>query len=178
MNHFNSPSAGLPQRQCGVDTEICHFSLPNRKFSVGLTEGWLGWGSDGCCTDDGQRLLLKRKSVLGENLKLEKDNLAFFFFAHNIYPSKVRRVSFKVIHEHTFKPAISNCMGVVVRGWVNFYRSCNIFYSLICAQADVASVEQIALLHVIQAQSNLLSVWDALHIQALFFSFTSVTFVD
>lgn len=42
MNHFIPPATGLLQRQCGVDAKICHFSLPSRKFGVGLAEGRLG----------------------------------------------------------------------------------------------------------------------------------------
>ena len=34
--HFSTPYTGPPQRQYGVNTEICHLSLPSRKFRVGL----------------------------------------------------------------------------------------------------------------------------------------------
>jgi len=27
IHHFSTPYTGLPQRQCGVNTEICHLSL-------------------------------------------------------------------------------------------------------------------------------------------------------
>lgn len=88
MNHLNPLSTGLLQRRCGVDAEICHFSLLFIESSVSAShEGRLGSGSDGCCTDDGQRRLLKRKSALMEagEFKLRWRQCC----AHDIDPGRV-----------------------------------------------------------------------------------------
>lgn len=59
IHHFSTLFTSSPQRQCGVNTEICHLSLSSIRFSVGFRLGWHGWDSDCCYTDEGLRPLSK-----------------------------------------------------------------------------------------------------------------------